>query len=79
MKMDLHIVIENSKMFNAMEKVEESMCNEWFNGNKEAYQEWAGDRITDALWDFLQKLEEYCHIGIENCDDKFFDMVVDNH
>lgn len=74
MKMDLHVTIERSKLDEAMNKVEEAVCVEWFNGDRDAYEEWAGDRVTNVMWDFLDTLESKCHIQIEPCEDKYFDI-----
>lgn len=75
MKMNVHVTIEGSKLDEAMDKVAESMCVGWFSGDREAYEEWAGDRVWDALWTFLHTLEDSCHIQIDHCEDKYFDSV----
>lgn len=75
MKMDLHVTIEQSKLDEAMDKVEEAICEEWFKGDRNAYDEWAGDRVTDVMLTFLDSLEHYCHVQIEPCEDKYFDLV----
>lgn len=74
MNMDLRIAIERSKLDEALDKVEEVACESWFNGDREAYEKWAGDRIDDILWTFLDTLESKCHIQIDACEDKYFDL-----
>ena len=78
MKMDVRVTIESSKLDNAMNKVEETICKEWFNGDKDAYEEWAGDRVTDGLITFLNALESECHVLIDYCEDKDWDLVFGN-
>ena len=78
MKMDVRVTIESSKLDNAMNKVEETICKEWFNGDKDAYEEWAGDRVTDGLITFLNTLESECHVLIDYCEDKDWDLVFGN-
>ena len=78
MKMDLRVTVESSKLDKAMDKVEEAMCEGWFKGDKKAYDEWAGDRVTDALITFLNTLESECHILIDFCEDKDWDLVFGN-
>lgn len=75
MKMDLRVTVESSKLDKAMDKVEDAMCKGWFNGDRDAYEEWAGDRVADALMTFLNTLESECHVLIDFCEDKDFDKI----
>ncbi len=65
MEIDIHV--DENKVYEAMNKTEQTICDEWFDGDRDAYEEWAGDRISDGLWDLIQALGSICGITIDPC------------
>ncbi len=65
MEIDIHV--DENKVYEAMDKTEQTICDEWFDGDRDAYEEWAGDRISDGFYNFIDMLNEVCGINIDLC------------
>ena len=57
--MKVEITIPEKDLIKAMDEVEAAVAKEWFCGNKEDYEDWAGDIVGSAMDIFLDKIGEY--------------------
>ena len=69
--MEINIGVDENKVYEAMDKATKIICNDWFDGDESAYEEWAGDRVTDAFYNFIDMLNEVCGINIDPCPKNF--------
>ena len=67
--MRVTIDVNENKIYKAMENVEKKLCKEWFYSNQSDYEDWAGDIVGDALWDFITELNQVADINIEPSSD----------
>ncbi len=67
--MRISVTIGEQKLLNAIYNVEVEICKEWFDGNRDAYEDWAGDRLPDALDSFLIELAKSADIQIDTFKD----------
>lgn len=65
--MELDIHVDENKVNEALDKAEQTICDEWFDGDRDAYEEWAGDRVSDGFWNLIQTLGDICGIAIDPC------------
>ena len=63
--MRVTIDVNEDKIYKAMENVEKRLCKEWFYDSQSDYEDWAGDIVCDALWDFITELNQVADINIE--------------
>lgn len=61
--MEITIKLTSKQMSDVMRAVEAHACGEWFEGNINEYEEWAGDVVGDTLLVFLDEL--YMKHGIK--------------
>ena len=61
--MEITIKLTEKQMDDVMRAAETHTCGEWFEGNINEYEDWAGDIVKDTLQTFLYEL--YMNCGIE--------------
>lgn len=68
MEIDIHV--DENKVYEAMDRAMKMICDEWFDGDEAACEEWAGDRVTTGFYNFIEMLDEVCGIHIDLCPKK---------
>ena len=69
MEIDIHV--DENKVYEAMDNAEQTICDEWFDGDRDTYEEWAGDRVNDGFLNLIKTLGDICGITIDPCSENF--------
>ncbi len=62
--MEMNITITEKELAKAVDTACERICNYWFSGDTEAFEDWAGDVACDFFFEIITAFKTVCGLNI---------------